>query len=83
MTHSQCYGGLFPAVNGPRSGVPVCGKAFSVELQRAGGLCIATRTTAVDMEAWDNCVACPEFDACYKLSMAKLALEAGVIQNTW
>jgi hypothetical protein len=63
--------------------VPVRGKVFSVELQRAGGLCIASRKTAVDREAWDNCRACPEFDACYKLSMAKLALETGVMQNTW
>lgn len=82
MTHSECYGGLFPSVNGPRTGVPVRGKAFSVELERAGGFCIATRKTAVDMEAWDKCLACKEFEDCYKLSLAKLALEMGVMQNT-
>jgi hypothetical protein len=44
-------------------------------------MAIATRHANVDLDEWDNCVACDEFPSCYKLSMAKLALETGVMQN--
>jgi hypothetical protein len=30
------------------------------------------------MERWDECLECEGFDGCYKLSMAKLALESAV-----
>jgi hypothetical protein len=82
MAHCDCFGGLFPSINGPKTDVPVRGKAFSVELERAGGFCIAARKTAVNVRAWDNCLACKEFEDCDKLSLAKLALETGVMQNT-
>ena len=81
MDHNQCYGNMFPSVNSPRTDVPLRGKVFSTELKRAGGMTIATRRTGVDLDAWNECVACQEFDGCYKLSMAKLALETGVMQN--
>jgi hypothetical protein len=81
MTHSECYGKLFPTVNSPPTDRPVRGKAFAIELKRAGGMMIATRNANVDMDEWDKCVACHEFPNCYKLSMAKLALEIGVMQN--
>jgi hypothetical protein len=72
---------MFPSVNAPRTDVPLRGKVFKAELDRAGGMAIATRSTGVDLDAWQQCVACDEFDHCYKLSMAKLALESGVMQN--
>jgi hypothetical protein len=81
MNREKCYGEMFPTVNSPRSGVPIRGKVFSIELTRAGGMAIATRAAAVDLDAWEECVACDAFDTCYKLSMAKLALETGVMQN--
>ena len=81
MSHNQCYGNMFPSVNSPRTDVPLRGKVFSAQLQRAGGMAIATRRTGVDLDAWNQCVACEEFEHCYKLSMAKLALETGVMQN--
>ena len=83
MNHEKCYGGMFPSVNSPRTGLPIRGKVFTAELDRAGGMVIATRRTGVDLNAWDGCVACEEFDHCYKLSMATLALETGVMQNRW
>ena len=52
-----------------------------LELERAGGMMIVTRHTSVNIDEWDKCVACDEFPTCYKLSMAKLALETGVMQN--
>jgi hypothetical protein len=74
---------MFPSVNSPRTDVPLRGKVFTAELERAGGMVIATRRTGVDLDAWNECVACEEFDHCYMLSMAKLALETGVMQNSW
>jgi hypothetical protein len=81
MTQSECYGKMFPSVNSPRTDVPLRGKVFTAKLESAGGMAIATRTTGVDLDAWSECVKCPDFDHCYKLSMAKLALETGVMQN--
>ena len=81
MTHNECYGNLFPTVNSPPTDRPIRGKAFVIELKRAGGMMIATRHASVDLDEWDKCVACDEFPNCYKLSMAKLALETGVMQN--
>jgi hypothetical protein len=79
MNHNECYGNMFPSVVSPRTGVVVRGKVFSIELQRAGGLNIAVRRTEVDLDAWKKCLTCQEFDSCYKLSMAKLALDSGVL----
>ena len=33
MTRHECYGNMFPSVNSPRTGVPLRGKVFSIELQ--------------------------------------------------
>jgi len=38
------------------------------------GMGIQRRELTVKPEAWDECVICPEYQACYDLSMAKLAL---------
>lgn len=53
------------------------GKVFGFELDSIG-LARSDRSVAVDIEEWDDCLECPEFDHCYKLCMAKLALEAAV-----
>ena len=81
MIQSECYGKMFPSVNSPRTDVPLRGKVFAAILQRAGGMAIVSRTTEVDLDAWNKCVQCSEFEHCYKLSMAKLALETGAMQN--
>ena len=83
MKSNECYGNMFPSVNSPRTDMPLRGRVFSAELDRAGGMAIVTRRTRVDLDAWNECVACEQFDHCYKLSMAKLALETGVMQNSW
>jgi hypothetical protein len=44
-------------------------------------MAIAARQAIVDMDESNNCVPSKEFLNCYKLSMAKLALEAGVMAN--
>ncbi len=71
--HTACYGNLFPTREPPTTG-----EVF--QLQPAGPVGIMPRRRAVetDLQAWDNCRACPEVDGCYQLSMAKLLLENAV-----
>ena len=79
MTREHCYGNLFPTRTSPRTDMTVRGKAFSAELRRAGGMMIASRRADVDLDEWQKCLDCEAFDACYKLSMAKLALETAAV----
>jgi len=60
---------------------PMRGKVFRFQLSRAGGTFRSDRKIAADMAAWDECRECAEFDACYKLSMGKLALEAAISEK--
>jgi hypothetical protein len=53
------------------------GKVFSFELDSIG-LARSDRQVKANITEWDDCLDCPEFDHCYKLCMAKLALEAAV-----
>ena len=78
--HKECYGKMFPDALHFRSDEPVRGKAFWYELDTACGVSRADRSTGVNESAWDDCRLCPEFEACYKLGLGKLALQA-VIAN--
>jgi hypothetical protein len=49
-------------------------------LKRAGGMWRSSRSVTTDLKRWDECLECCDFEDCYKLSMAKLALETA-IQN--
>jgi hypothetical protein len=53
------------------------GKVFALVTDPPRGLCPARPRLEVDRAAWDECVRCPDFDHCYKLSMAKLAMQIG------
>jgi len=75
--HEQCYGKLVPSIEHAGSNVTHKGKAFSFRLNRPAVLVI-DHVTEVDSKQWDECTQCPEFDTCYKLSMAKLELEQAV-----
>lgn len=76
--HRPCYGAMFPDALHPRQDRKVCGKALSYTLTTAGGLWRADRTVEVNHEGWEECLHCPEFEACYKLSLAKLTLQTAV-----
>ena len=78
--HKQCYGTMFPTTLRADADRLVSGKAFSFELRRIGGMFVSDRRIAVNMEQWDDCLACPEFEDCYKLSLGKLALEAAIAE---
>jgi hypothetical protein len=76
--HNKCYGTMLPSVSVPEADVPVSGKVFSYELTRAGGAFFSHRKVSVNMAEWDDCLKCPEFDHCYKLSMGRCTLEAAI-----
>ena len=76
--HKKCYGTMFPTILHPEADRLVSGKVFSFELKRAGGMFVSDRRVAVNMEQWDDCLECPEFEHCYKLCMGRTALEAAI-----
>ncbi|TWT68739.1 hypothetical protein [Crateriforma conspicua] len=76
--HRDCFGTMYPDNLHLRVGRTNRGKVFSVQLQRIAALMPAERKITVDTEQWDQCTACPEFNSCYKLCVAKVALESVV-----
>ena len=73
-SNPDCYGKMFPSVAGPAHNRTVRGKAFGFRRDVPG--VVASRHAAVlDAEAWQQCVACPNFDACYRLSLGALLME--------
>jgi hypothetical protein len=76
--HKACYGEMFPDLLHLGTEGKAAGKVFSFVIVSPPGLMRPPRHVAVNRQEWDQCLACPEFDSCYKLSMARLALEAAV-----
>lgn len=76
-THKTCHGTMFPDVLSSDLTGRHVGKALSFSIQNIG-LSRGQRSVDVDIAAWDECVSCSEFEDCYKLSMAKLALQSAI-----
>lgn len=69
-TPLPCYGRLFPeTIHGDSKG-----KVFSLRYVTPVGMMPRRTQPVVDLNAWDECSKCPDFENCYKLSMAKLAI---------
>ena len=75
--HKHCYGTMFHDSLHFEMNDKMQGKVFAFELDTAG-LVRSQKSVQTDIAEWDDCVACPEFAHCYKLCMAKLALEAAI-----
>jgi hypothetical protein len=75
--HKACYGTMFHDTLHHEVNEEMKGKAFSFELVQFG-LARQDRKIEVDMAEWDDCVACHEFDHCYRLCMAKLTLASAI-----
>ena len=69
---------MFPSVLPPQADRLVSGKVFSFEIVRAGGMLVSQRRVATNMQEWNDCLECPEFDHCYKLCTGRLAMEAAI-----
>jgi len=81
MTHKACYGTMFPSLLDPRSAQAESGKVFSFRVEKVQGLVPPGRRVVVDLEQWDDCLACPEFESCQRLCSTKLSLETAFIRN--
>jgi len=78
--HKHCYGTMFHDSLHFSVNEEMQGKVFLFELDSAG-LARSTRTIQADIIQWDDCLACLEFDNCYKFCMAKLALETAISKS--
>jgi hypothetical protein len=78
--HKHCYGTMFHDSLHFSANKRMQGKVFSFELDSAG-LGRSDRSVQASIAEWDDCLACPEFDHCYKLCAAKLALETAISKS--
>jgi len=78
IEHKPCYGTMLPDPLHAMTDRTYAGKAFSFVVVSPPGLCRAARRVEVNREEWDDCTQCPELERCYKLCMARLALETAV-----
>ncbi len=79
--HKDCFGTMFPDNLHLRNNQQNKGKVFSVRLSQLEGSVLpvrSDRSIKTDKEQWDECKACPEFDSCYKLCLAKVTLESAI-----
>lgn len=78
--HKECYGTMFPDSLHSSVNQKTRRKVFEVELSSLG-LARSNRSVNIDLIEWDDCQNCAEFEQCYKLCMAKLALETAISQS--
>ena len=81
IEHKDCFGKMYPDDLHLRNNRPNKGKVFTVHLSSSYGV-ITTRKDRqieVDIDEWDDCQKCPEFESCYKLSLARVALESAIV----
>ncbi len=74
VDHKECYGSIFPKVKSHTPNNHEAGKVFKVDQKKSGGLWSFGEKLDVDIEEWDDCLQCHEFEACYKLSSAKFLI---------
>ncbi len=78
--HKDCYGTMFHDSLHCSINEQMQGKVFTFELKSAG-LARTNSCIQTNIVEWNDCIACPEFDHCYKLCMAKLSLETAISRN--
>ena len=72
--HKPCYGRMFPPTLNlaeDRSG-----KVFGYAIGQSCGMTRPAPKVLVNVAQWDECRTCPEFEDCYKLGTAQLAMES-------
>jgi hypothetical protein len=79
--HKDCYGRMFPQTLHLVNDQAVRGKVFAYQLSTAGGAFRADRAVTASLDAWDDCIACEQFDNCYKFSLGQLLLEMAVSEK--
>ena len=81
IEHKECFGKMYPDDLHLRNNEPNKGKVFTVHLSCSYGVINTRRDRQieVDIDEWDDCQKCPEFESCYKLSLARVALESAIV----
>ena len=67
---------MFPDTRPEDSKLTHKGKVFRTRVVPTGGLAGPDRDVEFDVNEWDDCQRCEEFASCYKLCLAKVAIEA-------
>ena len=75
IEHKKCYGTMLPSVLNRTT--DDAGKAFRFKIT-PHGLSAPHRQVIVDLAEWDDCMACEEFESCYRLCTVKLKLETAI-----
>jgi len=75
--HKECYGTMFHDALHYATNRPMRGKVFSFEIESTG-LARSDRRVNANIQEWDDCLACHEFDHCYKFSTGGLLLQAAI-----
>jgi len=78
--HPECYGAMFPDFTRLKLKERLEGQAFAAMVM-SSGTGAQGRNLELKREAWENCVACPNYRTCYDLSLAKLKMN-DVLMNT-
>jgi hypothetical protein len=68
---------MFPPLISLAHNEPVTGKVFGYQIDHPG-IAVTRRAVTTDREAWRQCLECPDFDACYRLSTGTVLMEIGV-----
>ena len=71
---SKCYGKMFPPVISLTHNEPVAGKVFGYQVDRPG-IAVTRRLVTTNREAWQDCLECPDFDSCNRLSAGTVLME--------
>ncbi len=74
---SECYSKMFPPVISLTQNEPVAGKVFGYQVDRPG-MAVTRRVVTTNREAWQDCLECPDFDGCYRLSTGTVLMEIAV-----
>jgi hypothetical protein len=68
---------MFPPLISLAHDEPVTGKVFGYQIDRPG-MVVTRRVVTANREAWRQCLECPDFDACYRLSTGTVLMEIAV-----
>jgi hypothetical protein len=86
QARQECYGKMFADFTRLKRKERLEGQAFAA-LVTGSGTGAQGRSLEVKREAWEKCVACPDYRACYDLSLATLemneVLMSTTVANTW
>jgi sulfatase maturation enzyme AslB (radical SAM superfamily) len=70
----SCFGDIYPDVERFQFGKPLAGKVFQISVNTLGPG-HRDRKLDIDMEAWQECRQCEDFQNCFDFSSAKLQMQ--------